>query len=124
MGYKQSCAIWEAIILYRKLFILFNLVFLSSVSVHIQAAVALLTMIISYNLQYRYKPFMTKDLNEVEELSIIASTVTIYCGLYYLSDVLNYEGKVFFFIIIVSANFYFLFTWFTNFVKVAISENA
>jgi len=33
----------------------------------------------------KYRPFSHPQLNNLENFSLISSTVTIYCGLYYLS---------------------------------------
>jgi hypothetical protein len=47
-GYRISCYYWEIIILYRKVMITFILVFLSMVSIEIQALVALAVMVAAF----------------------------------------------------------------------------
>jgi hypothetical protein len=79
-------------------------------------------MVIAYILQYKYKPFVSPDLNYVEETSIVASAITIYCGLYYLSGALNYGGKIFFFILILIVNGYFIVVWLIAFTSNSVSE--
>ena len=35
----------------------------------------------------RFKPFLTDKLNEMENLSLVTSLLSVYCGLYYISAV-------------------------------------
>jgi hypothetical protein len=47
----------------------------------------------------------------MEARGILAATVTIYCGLFYLTNALDEFSKYFFFITIVVVNFYFISYW-------------
>ena len=93
-GYRYSTYYWEIIILYRKVFLVFVLVFLSLVSIEVQALVALLIMTVSLVFHMKNAPFETRNLNKLETKSIIAASITIYCGLYYLSGSLNEITKI------------------------------
>ncbi len=44
----------------------------------------------------------------MEIRAILVAFVTIYCGMYYLTDELNAESKIILFIVMVIANLYFL----------------
>ena len=78
-------------------------------------------------LNSKKKPFSTIALNDLETLSLITSMITIYCGLYYISDMpadyvlsnpdatnvltLSNFTKLAFFGIIMSTNIFFLCYW-------------
>jgi hypothetical protein len=47
----------------------------------------------------------------MEIRAIIVATVTIYCGLYYLTDDLDEPSKILLFVCMVVANVYFLIYW-------------
>lgn len=73
------------------------------------------------------RPFINATLNELETLSLVTSMITVYCGLYYISDAsktkseasdmneksveLSQGMKMFFFLVILLVNLLFLFTW-------------
>jgi len=111
IGYRKACFIWEFVILYRKISIVFVSVFLASFNIPVQALTAMFILMISFYLQEHYEPYETEALNSLEKKSIICSALTIYCGLYFLTDSLNNTGKLGFFFVILIANLYFLATW-------------
>ena len=47
----------------------------------------------------------------MEIRSILVATITIYCGLYYLTEDLNTISKIILFIVMIFANLYFLIYW-------------
>ena len=57
------------------------------------------------------KPYDTAELNNLELRSIIVSGVTIYSGLYYLTEDLSLWTQLLFFALICAANAYFLGYW-------------
>ena len=79
---------------------------------------------VSFYLQEVMKPYDTAELNALELRSIIVSGVTIYSGLYYLTDDLNTFTKIFFFALICLANAYFLFFWVFGLVAAGIDKVA
>ena len=85
-GYKKSFYFWESVIMYRKIMIIFISVFLSEFGTITQALVVFLVLIIFLILNIKLKPFAFDVLNDMEMLSIITSILTVYCGLYFLSD--------------------------------------
>lgn len=50
----------------------------------------------------------------MEIRSILVSSVTIYCGLYFLVGDPNEESKIVLFIFIMASNIYFLYYWLTK----------
>lgn len=72
--------------MYRKISIIFISVFLKAAGVITQALVVFLVLIVFLILNIKLLPFTFQSLNDMEMLSIITSMLTIYCGLFYLSD--------------------------------------
>jgi hypothetical protein len=103
------------VILYRKILIICIAVFFSTISVNIQALGVLFVLILSLYMQMRTRPYTTKILNIMEGRGILSASVTIYCGLFYLTNDLDESTKIFFFALIVSVNFYFLSYWLYHF---------
>ena len=85
-GYKKQYYFWESINMYRKIIIIFISVFLKLAGVITQALVIFLVLIIFLIINLKLMPFAFKSLNDMEILSLITSMLTIYCGLFYLSD--------------------------------------
>ena len=85
-GYKKSYYFWESVIMYRKIMIIFISVFMGRFGTITQALVVFIVLIVFLILNIKLKPFAFEVLNEMEMLSIITSILTVYCGLYFLSD--------------------------------------
>lgn len=49
----------------------------------------ILIIFVIFNL--KAYPFASKALNYLETISLITSTITIYCGLFYISDASNLD---------------------------------
>jgi hypothetical protein len=62
-------------------------------------------------IQKKHQPYFKRSLNKAEMRSILVAAVTIYCGLYYLTEDLDETSKTLLFVTIVLANAYFLLTW-------------
>lgn len=109
-GFKSSKFYWEFLIMYRKIIIITIAVFMSS-STMLQALTVIILLIMSLYLQYSNKPYSQSELNHMETQALFIATVTIYCGLYYLSKSIGEAIKVILFAIIVTGNGYFIFYW-------------
>ena len=87
-----------------------------------------LLLIAFFFINSKYKPFSTTPLNELEILSLITSIITVYCGLFFASDIdasiaksipelqeralnLSSSTKMVLFVIIVLANAFFFGYW-------------
>lgn len=110
-GYKEGEYYWEFVILYRKIIIISISVFLAQISVAIQALAIMGVLVIMIAIQKKHQPYFKRSLNKAEMRSILVAAVTIYCGLYYLTDDLDETSKTLLFVTIVLANAYFLLTW-------------
>ncbi|CAG9321992.1 unnamed protein product [Blepharisma stoltei] len=110
-GYRQESYYWEFVIIYRKIGIICCSVFLATVSVNIQALTVIFLLLACLYFHCKIKPYNGDDLNRLEAISISASAVTIYCGMYYLTGSLDQITELLFFIIIISANLYFVLYW-------------
>ena len=73
--------------MYRKITIILISVFLKLFGVITQALVIFLVIIVFLILNMKLLPFKFKSLNDLEILSLMTWMVTIYCGLFYLSDI-------------------------------------
>jgi len=62
----------------------------------------------SLYLQYSSRPFSRSELNYMETEALFAASITIYYGLYYLTDLTNEGIKLFLFFIILGGNLYFI----------------
>ena len=110
-GYKLSRFFWEFIIMYRKILLISISVFLSSQAVMIQALTVVIVLVLSLYLQYASRPYNSNELNHMETEALFTATITIYCGLYYLSNSIGEELKLVLFLVIVIGNAYFIFYW-------------
>ncbi|CAG9326025.1 unnamed protein product [Blepharisma stoltei] len=110
-GYKYRAYYWEFIILYRKILIVCCSVFLANISTSIQALTVMILLLFCLYLQNDKKPYNGEVLNQMELRSIMVASVTIYCGLYYLTDSLDSVSENVFFFVICGINIYFLNYW-------------
>ena len=85
-GYKKNFYFWESVNMYRKIWVIFISVFLKLAGVITQALVIFLVLIIFLILNIKLKPFTFQALNDMEMLSLITWMLTIYWGLFFLSD--------------------------------------
>ena len=85
-GYKKNFYFWESVNMYRKIWVIFISVFLKLAGVITQALVIFLVLIIFSILNIKLKPFTFQALNDMEILSLITWMLTIYWGLFFLSD--------------------------------------
>ena len=125
-GYQRNRYYWEFVILYRKITLVMVLVFLASYSAAIQAQTILAILLFSVIFQIYIQPFNISIMNSLEAKSILASAVTIYCGLYYESDALGNchidpSSKIGLFLVILVANGYFLGSWIIRILPVLFS---
>jgi hypothetical protein len=107
-GYSPQHFYWEFVILYRKIIIIGCSVFLSQ-NIPVQALTVMLLLLVSLHMQNSSVPFINSELNGMELRSILVAAVTIYCGLYYLTDNVGETVKLVLFVAMLASNFYFLF---------------
>ena len=110
-GYKPSKYFWEFIIMYRKIILITIAVFMASQAIILQALTVVIALIASLYMQYSSKPYSSNQLNHMETEALFTATITIYCGLYYISNSINDVIKMVLFIVIVLGNSYFLIYW-------------
>jgi hypothetical protein len=85
-GYKRENYYWEIIIMYRKIICLFIAVFLHGIGIIVQALVLLILLVVFMQLNNVMRPFGTRSLNEIEDISLTTQIITIYCGLFFISS--------------------------------------
>ena len=85
--------------------------FLTTISITIQALCVLFILIVALYIQDLKRPFASPTLNRMELESILCATITIYCGLFYLSKDLGNTAQLLLFVCILLANGVFLWHW-------------
>jgi hypothetical protein len=110
-GYRKGTFYWEFVILYRKILVICCAVFLGTISIQVQALTVLLILLVFLYMQSSTRPYSHPTLNELEMRGIMVASVTIYCGLYFLTDDLDQNTKLFLFAAMMLANLYFILYW-------------
>ena len=72
--------------MYRKIWVIFISAFLKLVGVITQALVIFLILIIFLILNLKLMPYTFQSLNDMEMISLITWMLTIYWGLFFISD--------------------------------------
>lgn len=85
-GYKKRYYFWESVNMYRKITIIFISVFLTISGIITQALVVFMVLILFLILNLKLLPFTFKALNDMELLSILTWMLTIYWGIFFISD--------------------------------------
>lgn len=106
-GFRSSKYYWEFVIMYRKIVIISSVVFIGNFSVKIQALTIMLVIAVFVWLQHIIQPYNSVNLNQMEMRAILVAAVTVYCGLYYLTDDLDPLTKIFVFVLMVYVNIHF-----------------
>ena len=119
-GYSKREYYWEIVILYRKIVILCSSVILGNISTQVQALTVMIVLLMCIYLQSKYTPFTQISLNQCELRAILVGAITIYSGLFYLTNDLDEGSKVFFFVVIVVVNIYFIIYWIRSFCGVGL----
>ena len=79
--------------MYRKILVIFISVFLGTFGVITQALVVFVLLIVFLVINIKLRPFSLVVLNEMESLSLITNMITIYCGLFLISDMPSSYGS-------------------------------
>ena len=85
-GYRKQYYYWEVIIMYRKIIIIFIAVFVSNFGYITQALLIFILVIVFLIINMKLKPFGQVALNDLETLSLTATMITVYCGLFFMAD--------------------------------------
>ena len=132
-GFKKKYYYWEIAIMYRKALMIFIAVFLNQIGLIVQALVILIVLVVFIQVNNIRRPFADRALNEIENLSLMTSTVTIYCGIFFLSakdpDSLSFDKNkdfslnattsIFLFLLILGSNLLFTTIWVIKFYFIA-----
>ncbi|CDW90561.1 UNKNOWN [Stylonychia lemnae] len=85
-GYRKEFYYWEGVIMYRKIALIFIQVFIGSFGLLVQALSVLLFLILGIVINLKLKPLSTVALNNIELISLLASNITIYIGIFYIMN--------------------------------------
>lgn len=80
-GYKRDNYHWEIVIMYRKIFSLMIAIFLTPLGVICQASFLIIFLMVFQQMNTMKRPYLTRQLNDTEDLSILAQLLTVSCGL-------------------------------------------
>jgi len=97
-------------------------VFMSNSDPQVTGAIVIGVSVANYMIQIKACPYLTDVLNEMETRSLIASAITIYCGLFYLSEDLGSVIKMVFFGGLLVANLYFFMYFGVEYIKAQSEE--
>jgi predicted outer membrane repeat protein len=123
IGYKHKFCYWEYVVILRKVFIVIPAVFLTSVSLLLQAIVIHVVLLIALFLHEIAQPYDSKALNDLELRSIVVGLLSIYCGMSFLAGGLTEAGKILMMGVLLVVNLYFLLYWlkaFTHFLSLKL----
>ena len=62
-------------------------------------------------MHYKLEPYTSYELNHMELEALLISTLTLYCGLFYLTDTITTSFQYLLFVLILLGNAYFIFYW-------------
>lgn len=93
----------------------------------------LIVLVCFLQLNNMRRPFANRSLNDIEDLSLFAGIITIYCAIFFISSrdptsasydpnsdfTLNETTKLILFVAIMAFNIAFFVTWFFKFIAVA-----
>jgi hypothetical protein len=129
-GYKPNRFTWEIFIMYRKIICLVIAIFLSRAGIIVQALILILFMIFFTGLNATLRPYNERALNEIEDVSLYTQIVTIYCGLFFISNIpdtdpsydptssfsMSADTEAVLFSVIIVSNIVFIVMWVVSFV--------
>jgi hypothetical protein len=118
--------------MYRKMACIFISVFLNRVGYIVQALILLILLVFFMQINNLRRPFINRSLNDIENMSLMTTVVTIYCGLFYISSkdptsesyvpnrdfYLTETSKLVIFLVILFANILFIVMWFLRFISI------
>ena len=83
----------------------------SIVTVSVQGLTIVFILFGFLMLQYKIKPYNSSELNHMEIEGLSTATLTLYCGVYYMTGDLGDIATLCLFILIVIGNGYFIIYW-------------
>eukprot|EP00357_Protocruzia_adherens_P004466 CAMPEP_0114979932 /NCGR_PEP_ID=MMETSP0216-20121206/4664_1 /TAXON_ID=223996 /ORGANISM="Protocruzia adherens, Strain Boccale" /LENGTH=304 /DNA_ID=CAMNT_0002341349 /DNA_START=46 /DNA_END=956 /DNA_ORIENTATION=- len=93
-GFRPRYYFWEIYIVFRKIALISVAVFLYNINRVVQALICFALILAAYRLHELYRPYVTRALNNLEVRSLAVALVTIYCGLYFLTDDIDRSSQV------------------------------
>jgi hypothetical protein len=118
-GYKPEKFYWEWLIVYREISIIIVAVLMVSLGITFQLLCASLLMMIFSVLHVYYMPYSNPTLNRVEMLSIVTISISIYSGLFFLTNI-DDDLRMLVAVLMISANGVFLFVWLYVYIQFSI----
>ena len=82
-GYREKYYLWEFVILFRKILIIGIAIMLVNFSFTIQILTAFALMFVFVIIQIIYMPFHSRELNNLELMSVTVTAITLNLALFY-----------------------------------------
>ena len=108
-GYKPEFFYWEFMIMYRRIAMM-GITLFPEEFIFLKGCLSLFLNFLAVYFQRIKSPFKDVGLNYLELKANFASSSTIFIGLFYLSDMGENWGAIFFALIVI-ANLYFVVNW-------------
>ena len=83
IGYKRDKRYWELFIIFRKLVLVFIVVFAGYHSTALQIYLFLVVLTVIYWAQKRNRPYSDEKLNQLEDISLFSAGLINFCALYF-----------------------------------------
>ena len=81
--------------MYRKILCIFIAVLLKPFGIIVQALVLLILLMGFLQANNSRRPFLARQLNDIEALSMATQIVTIYCGIFFISAKTDRNSETF-----------------------------
>ena len=119
-SYSRRYIFWESVIMFRKALLAVVVVFSYELEFIIQAVLASFVLIMALYLQMKFRPYREEfdSLNDVESLSILISSFTFVCSIFFGVEHVSDDVRVFISVFLWFANvlfFLYLLTLFAYF---------
>ena len=119
-SYSKEYIFWESMIMFRKAILAVVVVFSYKLGANIQAVLASFVLIVALYFQMKCRPYRKEFdcLNDTESLSILLSSLTFVCSIFFADDRVSYELRTLMSVFLCSANvlfFFYLLTLFAGF---------
>ena len=109
IGYKSKFYFWEFVIMSRKISTIY-ITLLPDSLIFSKAILILLLIAVSFFYHAKNRPYTNDSLNKLELNAILVSILTIFFGIFHLTNIGDVM-KAFLFIIIILINLFFFLNW-------------
>ena len=116
-SYSKKYIFWESVIMCRKTVLAIVVVFSYKLGANIQAVLASFVLIMALYIQMNCRPYRKEfdSLNDTESLSILISSITFVCSIFFADDRVSHGVRILLSVFLCLANVLFFFYLLTLF---------